>query len=199
MPEDRSRTGTSLDRALDAALADLTSAAPPRDLRGRVLARLSAGDAGPRRSGWPVRWAVALPAAAAVGAMTVAGVWLTHRTGGRTPGETRPSQALASPAPLVTPLAAEPPARSVAPVAPRLFRAARHDRPASEPRRPVAPIARVPAGGDEASGLPPLEPPASLRPSDLAIVETREPSPIEVPSLRIEPLADLEDGGLGLP
>jgi hypothetical protein len=199
MPEDRSRTATSLDRALDAALADLASTAPPEDLRERVLARLSAGDARPRRSGWPARWTVALPAAAAVTAIALGVIWLTRTTGARTPREAAPSVAAATPAPIATPHVAELPATPVAPVAPRVFRAARHGRPASGPRRSVAPIASVPAGGDEASGLPPLEPPASLRPSDLAIVETREPLPIEVPSLRIEPLAALEDGGLGLP
>jgi hypothetical protein len=199
MPEDRSRTATSLDRALDAALADLTSTAPPRDLRGRVLARLSAQGARPRRSGWPVRWTVALPAAAAMVAMILGGVWFTHRPGARTARETPPSVAAVAPAPVATPPAAEPPASPVARVAPRVARAARHGRPSSEPRRPVAPTGWVPAGGDEASGLPLLEPPASLRAADLATVDMPEPSPIEVPSLRIEPLADVEDGGLGLP
>lgn len=198
MPEDRARTGTSLDRALEAALADLTSAAPAAGLRQRVLARVSAGNAQPRRSALPVRWSVALPAAAAVVAMILGGVWLTHRTGTRTLREA-PSVARVSPSPLATPLAVEPPASPVAPVAPRVSRAARHGQPASESPRPVAPAVTVQAGGDEASGLPPLEPPASLRAAELATVETREPSAIEVPSLLIEPLADLEDGGLGLP
>jgi hypothetical protein len=175
------------------ALAELTSAAPSRGLRERVLARVSADDARRVRSAVPLRWTVAL--AAAVGALTLAGIWLTHRTGGSTSPEASPAVA-ASPTPVADAPAAQPPSGAVAPVAPRH---ARQGRPASAARGPATRTAPAPAGGDETAGLPPLEPPAALWTADLAAVETRAPLPIEVPSLRIEPLADVENGRPGLP
>jgi hypothetical protein len=196
MPEDRSRPPTALDRALGAALAELTSAAAPRDLRGRVLARLSAEHARSRGGGSRVRWVVALPAAAGI-ALVLAGAWLARRTG-PTPREASRAVTAVSPAPSAMAPAA-PPARLVAPVAPRVARSAPPGRPAGEPRGSVPRTAHMPAGGDQGPGLPSLEPPAALRAADLATVETRVPSPIDVPSLRIAPLADVEDGGLGLP
>jgi hypothetical protein len=189
MPDERKRAGTELDRALEGALADLTAAPAPADLRQRVLARIAARPAEPRRSALRVRWNVALPAAAAMAAVVWSGFWLTRRIGPGTAGEQKPSVAVVAPTVPALPVVAPP----TTPV-----RTAR-DTP---PRRP-APAATVQTAAgvlpsravDDPGALPPLDPPAPVSPTELVLASTREPIPIEVPSLQVEPLASPGDEG----
>jgi hypothetical protein len=197
-----------LDEALDAVLRGLTDARPA-DLRARVLARIAgdAGDAGVGPSPARVRWSVALPAAAVIAAVAWSGWWASPRN---IPPPTGPAAAA---------VAAARPAQS--PASPSIASAVR---PAPAPAPDRAPERRrgaVSARGraltgrlaesthlavrsrpdeeDEPAGLPPLTAPVPITTAALDDVPTRGPSPIDVPALTVEPLADVAEASPGLP
>jgi hypothetical protein len=202
MPDQRERAGTELDRALDAALADLTAAPAPADLRPRVLARIAARPGEPRGSAFRLRWSVALPAAAAIAAVVWSGVWLNRRMGRGTVGEEKRPVAIVAPTrpagPLGTSSVGPAPAADRGGAPPTPVRTAR-----AAPRRRPAPAATIPSAAgvlpspavDDPAALPPLDPPAPVFPTELVLASTREPVPIDVPSLRVEPLAPPGDEG----
>jgi hypothetical protein len=187
------RGPADLDEALDVALRGLTDA-PATDLRARVLARI-AGAAAARPALPRIRWSLALPAAAVLAAVAWSG-WAIRRSG---PG--RPSPAVVTAAvPVESPVSPSTTATMrPAPAVP----ASVSPRARALPRRPaertlVAGRSRT-VEDDEPAGLSPLSPPAPILAAALAAVPTRSPSPLDVPALTVEPLADVADASPGLP